>query len=177
MLLHVLISVFLMEQERRQDVWSREGLGGGGGVLGKDKCEWGMGREARCPANGSCAFPWSGGPHLLLTTLLLQQHCNYLKWRSSYRERLTGWRTTRQVILTCRTIWQHSKRLPKCPVSADVGDDLLDVFFLIWKSGQGNMSFFRNEITTSFDTTNQILPVFFIFSWWHLLVWFTPSTK
>lgn len=54
----------------------------GGGMQRRGLRERGMGRRALCSANGSCAFPWSGWPRLLLTTVPL--HCNYLQWRDRF---------------------------------------------------------------------------------------------
>lgn len=90
-------------------------MGDRGGVLGKDKWEWGMGRRGLCSANGSRAFPRSGRPRLLLTVVPL--HCNYLQWRDSYWER--GQQNSRQRGIKSKD-WQDGGPLVK-PFSAARG--------------------------------------------------------
>lgn len=94
---------------------TQSGMGECGGVLGKDKWEWGMGRRGLCSANGSCAFPRSGRSRLLLTMVPL--HCNYLQWRYSCWER--GQQNSRQRGIKS-TDWQDGGPLVK-PFSAAGG--------------------------------------------------------
>lgn len=131
-------------------------MGASGGVLGKDKWEWGMGRRALCSANGSCAFPWSGWPRLLLTVLPL--HCNYLHWRDSYWER--GQQNSRTWVKTDRVeghLSSHSHLqedfLQKLLDSSDVG--LRPFRLFIWKWDESYTSRALNGLLPLFLQPNQ----------------------
>lgn len=107
--------------------WDR----GSRGALGKDKWEWGMDRRALCSANGSCAFPWSGRPCLLLTVVPL--HCNYLQWRDSYWERGQQ-RTDREEV---SKEWQDGGPLVKSfsPAGGFSTGSLKGMIHLMWVYG------------------------------------------